>query len=416
MLVFDKWTCNTNGRQAIFFREGAAAEYSAQMIDKGFCFNAGEWNFPDAPLRGLYARHRVYESVRGLAAFGAWINRVENIDESVLEEIYSEIPPEWYAFEPGGHRTDAGTTAAAAQAGRRADCFGLEIVGAAVSQLEVNHAVDSKKTELKTLEPKSTLRYRILRYTPDLVRDEWVNIGVLLEETRGSRYALRLIEEPREIARIRSACIPTPMKTCCARCRLNSRPGCAGRIAKSPPIWKNSSRFFPMPCSSVRRKRCWPKDFDAELDRLYRDHVAPPSRRAGGILQCTRDWIREKLNDVFRRHRVLAKLEQRVRIEGFTQPGDPLRLDYGYQNGVRGFIHSISLRRDIPQAKVLAYTAERIHARDSRAQITAITEVEPAADNPRHQFVEKLFAEQNIRIVAMNRVESFAEELRLQLN
>ena len=100
MLVFDKWTCNTNGRQAIFFREGAAAEYSAQMIDNGFCFNAGEWNFPDAPLRGLYARHRVYESVRGLAAFGAWINRVENIGESVLEEIYSEIPPEWYAFEP----------------------------------------------------------------------------------------------------------------------------------------------------------------------------------------------------------------------------------------------------------------------------------------------------------------------------
>jgi hypothetical protein len=99
MLVFNKWTCNTNGRQTIFFRDGAGAEYSAQMIDNGFCFNAGEWNFPDAPLRGLYARHRVYESVRGLAAFGAWMNRVENITESVLEEIYSEIPPEWYAFE-----------------------------------------------------------------------------------------------------------------------------------------------------------------------------------------------------------------------------------------------------------------------------------------------------------------------------
>jgi hypothetical protein len=66
MLVFDKWTCNTNGRQAIFFREGAAAEYSAQMIDNGFCFNAGEWNFPDAPLRGLYARHR------GMSRCGVW--------------------------------------------------------------------------------------------------------------------------------------------------------------------------------------------------------------------------------------------------------------------------------------------------------------------------------------------------------
>ncbi|MGA7189497.1 MAG: HipA family kinase [Candidatus Acidiferrales bacterium] len=103
MLVFDKWTCNTNGRQAIFYRDSGSAgatsdpaRYSAEMIDNGFCFNAGEWNFPDAPLRGLYARHRVYESVRGIECFGAWLERVERITEGTLEEIYGEIPPEWY--------------------------------------------------------------------------------------------------------------------------------------------------------------------------------------------------------------------------------------------------------------------------------------------------------------------------------
>src|SRR5277367_2296733 len=99
MLVFDKWTCNTNGRQAIFFRERAAPQYSAQMIDNGFCFNAGDWNFPDAPLRGLYARHRVYEAVNGLGSFEGWLGRVKNISESVVGEIYGEIPPEWYAFD-----------------------------------------------------------------------------------------------------------------------------------------------------------------------------------------------------------------------------------------------------------------------------------------------------------------------------
>ena len=52
------------------------------MIDQGFCFNAGEWNFPDAPLRGLYARHRVYESVRGMESFEPWIARIENLDAS----------------------------------------------------------------------------------------------------------------------------------------------------------------------------------------------------------------------------------------------------------------------------------------------------------------------------------------------
>jgi len=103
MLVFDKWTCNTNGRQAIFFRPPGESRYQAQMIDQGFCFNAGDWNFPDAPLRGLYARHRVYESVRGIESFEPWLRRIENetkMTEDVLDEIYREIPPEWYDFRP----------------------------------------------------------------------------------------------------------------------------------------------------------------------------------------------------------------------------------------------------------------------------------------------------------------------------
>ena len=96
MLVFDKWTCNTNGRQAIFFRRSGEERYEAQMIDNGFCFNAGEWNFPDAPLRGLYARHRVYEAVRGIDSFEPWLSRVDKMDEPALGEMAGEIPPEWY--------------------------------------------------------------------------------------------------------------------------------------------------------------------------------------------------------------------------------------------------------------------------------------------------------------------------------
>ena len=96
VFVFDKWTCNTNGRQAIFYRKRGEEAYSAQMIDHGFCFNACEWNFPDAPLRGLYARHRVYERVRGPEAFEKWIARVERLSTEELGDECGEIPPEWY--------------------------------------------------------------------------------------------------------------------------------------------------------------------------------------------------------------------------------------------------------------------------------------------------------------------------------
>jgi len=100
MLVFDKWTCNTNGRQAIFLLEAGKSRYQAMMIDQGFCFNAGEWNFPDAPLRGLYARHRVYESVRDMESFEPWLDRIEKrVNAALFDELTKDIPPEWYTWD-----------------------------------------------------------------------------------------------------------------------------------------------------------------------------------------------------------------------------------------------------------------------------------------------------------------------------
>ena len=100
MLVFDKWACNTNGRQAVFFAEPGRSRRQAMMIDQGFCFNAGEWNFPDAPLRGIYLRHRVYEHVTGMDSFEPWLGRIEQrMNSEILGQIAEEIPPEWYNHE-----------------------------------------------------------------------------------------------------------------------------------------------------------------------------------------------------------------------------------------------------------------------------------------------------------------------------
>src|SRR6267143_5702111 len=45
--------------------------------------------------------------------------------------------------------------------------------------------------------------YRVLRYTPNLVRDEWVNIGVLLFDPSTGERRLRVIEEQDEYNRVR---------------------------------------------------------------------------------------------------------------------------------------------------------------------------------------------------------------------
>ena len=79
ILAMDKWTGNANGRQAAFWRKMRERKYTVTFIDQGYCFNAGEWTFPDYPLRGVYARNEVYGSVRGWESFEPWLSRIEKM-------------------------------------------------------------------------------------------------------------------------------------------------------------------------------------------------------------------------------------------------------------------------------------------------------------------------------------------------
>jgi hypothetical protein len=99
MLTVDKWTGNANGRQATFWRKLRERRYTVSFIDQGYCFNAGEWTFPDYPLRGVYARNEVYADVRGWESFEPWLSRIEKMDEDAIWAAAGEIPPEWYCGE-----------------------------------------------------------------------------------------------------------------------------------------------------------------------------------------------------------------------------------------------------------------------------------------------------------------------------
>lgn len=99
MLLVDKWTGNADGRQAAFWRRSRERKYTATFIDQGYCFNAGEWTFPDYPLRGVYARNEVYAGVRGWQSFDPWLSRIEEMEEQVVRGLAEEIPQEWYGGE-----------------------------------------------------------------------------------------------------------------------------------------------------------------------------------------------------------------------------------------------------------------------------------------------------------------------------
>jgi len=111
ILVFDKWVGNADGRQSVFYRAlvrsapaGAGERqgrpgFVARMIDHGFACNGPNWDFPDSPLQGLYARRQVYEGVRSLADFEPWLSQVTAFPEEVMDLAWKSIPPDWIEGE-----------------------------------------------------------------------------------------------------------------------------------------------------------------------------------------------------------------------------------------------------------------------------------------------------------------------------
>jgi len=101
ILALDKWTGNSNGRQAVFVRKQRERRYRAVFIDFGYCFQAGEWRFEDIPLRGVYFRNDVYQQIAGWESFEPWLTRLESMPAETVWAAASEVPPEWYGGDLG---------------------------------------------------------------------------------------------------------------------------------------------------------------------------------------------------------------------------------------------------------------------------------------------------------------------------
>lgn len=263
---------------------------------------------------------------------------------------------------------------------------------------------------------QSTLSYRVLRYTPNLVRDEWVNVGIILEDRSRQLARARLIQDEAEFIRVHRL-HPNADDAVLRSLPDHFQAELAATGASSPWL-ERISEIFSNVLQLSEPTGVMGENLDATIDQLYHDKVAVVPRATGGAMtiENTRAWIRSKLDEVFARHRILGKMEKGIRAEQFTQQGDPMRIDYGYRlSGTHGYLQALSLARDPGQAKVLAYTAACIRARDAHAEFAVVTDGAPSLDNPRQQFIVRLFEEQKISVVPLSEAEMFAERLRMRL-
>jgi hypothetical protein len=241
-----------------------------------------------------------------------------------------------------------------------------------------------------------------------------VNIGVLLFDPASGERRLRLLEDQEEYNRVRrlhpqadEALLRALRDDLEDRFQSASAKSSNGGSANWLQLLGKWDETLSNALQLAPQKGVHTRDLDSEMERLYADHVAmqrPPSRvGAPG----SRAQMRSYCSQIFRQARLWERIEKSVRVSEFTFPGDPMRLDYSYRcNGTRGFVQNLSVTRAPADAKLLAYTAQRITAKATlKTEFAVVTDVVLNAGNERHRFVRDTLRDAGIEPIAM---EGFA--------
>jgi hypothetical protein len=276
--------------------------------------------------------------------------------------------------------------------------------------------------EMATPRPSErALAYHVLRYVPNLVRDEWVNIGVLVFNPRTGERRLRLIEDQVEYNRVRRL-HPSVDEAVLRALRddLEDRldpEAYSGPAIPLEKILKKCDETLSTALQIAPQKGVLADDLDAELERLYSDHVAVPRVQSRVGQPGSRATIRAYCAQVFKQARIWDRLQKSVRVAEFTFPGDPSRLDYSYhRNGTRGFVHTLSVSRAPQDAKSLSYNVRHIAERASYpTEFAAVTDVILSRNNDRHRFVMDTLREVGVEPVPMEGVAVWVAKLQPSL-
>jgi hypothetical protein len=128
----------------------------------------------------------------------------------------------------------------------------------------------------------------------------------------------------------------------------------------------------------------------------------------------TRVGIKQRLTAALVHTGVWEHLEKRIAAERWTQPGDPFTFDYGYKpDGIVKLIHAVSLR-DTQLAKTLVYTLNAVRRREP-AELTAVTEDPSEKQEAVSVASRNILREGRISLQPLAGIENFAKSIRQEL-
>ena len=210
--------------------------------------------------------------------------------------------------------------------------------------------------------------------SPNLLRDEWVNIGILLFDP-AERPGPAPPDGRARRFRPRAPAAPAGRRGPAAAAARRFR----GAVRRREPAtawnsWPAWSRRFPMPCSSARKKACWPRTWtpnstgSTAITSSRRATAAGPrtSRRATpSALAPTKCFAPPASGRAWSAACASRSSPTRATPCAWTTPTAATAREDSCRR--------LPLGRDPGQAKVLAFTADAIRAKLAKTEFLAVT-------------------------------------------
>jgi hypothetical protein len=259
----------------------------------------------------------------------------------------------------------------------------------------------------------------LVRYVPDAVKNEFVNIGVLLREEAHPESTL--VRFTKDWSRVR--CIDPNVDTAMlealeieVRHRL---------LEVEQPVMKTIQDSFSNLLQVTPAKACLAESMPAEIELLMQLYV-DARKRDGTARRNGRAAILAEMRREFDRVGVWDLLRKRISAASYTRPGDPLHLDCGYRpNGLIRMFHAVSLDGDSELAKVLAFSAPALAdgvRRVEKAELELTAIVQPfaklAEEEDRlaqYRFAVETMEAQKIRVLTTSDLTRVADAARREL-
>jgi hypothetical protein len=259
-------------------------------------------------------------------------------------------------------------------------------------------------------------RFFVLRYAPDAVKNEFVNIGLVLLPPAGSAQ----VRFTRDWSRV--LCLDPEAD-------LDVLQALENDLAEKLRNMNGDRDFILRRIQDSFSNALQPSEFQAclagapaaEADELARIYLERPQRRRQSRELSTRQAILRRMRSEFEAAGVWPLMEEKIPVSRYTRSGDPLKIDCGYSpNGTVKLFHAVALGADINAAKVLAYSfpqlAEGIKkAEGKHALLTAVVEDDLPADDEAVKFARETLEQNTIRMAPASTMPAIAAEAAREL-